>query len=166
MYDKSFEVINFTMFSMEHLSLYSFIRFLSNITVTIKYFLKRLPTNRRWFRSVFSSIIKTLIVVSLQHTKEGLLSMANTGKPNTNNSQFFVTVAPCQHLDGKNVVFGQILSGYQIFRWISRLETQDDKPTVVSWSFTPTSSKWIFNQRLKRFSLNQWMSEFYVTPLK
>nr|XP_018904519.1 PREDICTED: peptidyl-prolyl cis-trans isomerase D [Bemisia tabaci] len=66
----------------------------------------------------------------IKHTKEGLLSMANTGKPNTNNSQFFVTVAPCQHLDGKNVVFGQILSGYQIFRWISRLETQDDRPTV------------------------------------
>lgn len=44
----------------------------------------------------------------LMHTKAGLLSMANSG-PHIDGCQFFITCGPCDWLDNKHIVFGQVL---------------------------------------------------------
>mmetsp|Transcript_63119 Transcript_63119/g.112174 ORF Transcript_63119/g.112174 Transcript_63119/m.112174 type:complete len:308 (+) Transcript_63119:67-990(+) len=55
----------------------------------------------------------------MKHTERGLLSMANSG-PNTNGSQFFITVAATPHLNGKHVVFGKVISGYEVVQKMER----------------------------------------------
>ena len=59
--------------------------------------------------------------------KKGKLAMANAG-PNTNGSQFFVTVAATEWLTGKHTIFGEVVEGQEIADRISKVSTRSDKP--------------------------------------
>lgn len=77
----------------------------------------------RWFKNI----------INFQH-EEGAVSMANFGKPNTNNSQFFITSIDCQNLDGTNVVVGYVLRGFGIISEMEKFSSNEAVPMRVSHS--------------------------------
>ncbi len=107
----------------------------------------------------------------LNHSHPGVLAMANAG-PNTNGSQYYITVKPTTWLDGDYSIFGKIVDGMSIVYDISRVETDaNDKPLTdvdiynisieeynpqIAFSYPAASSDFIVGSTMNI----QWSSDF------
>lgn len=91
----------------------------------------------------------------LEHNSAGLLSMVNEGKPNTNSSQFIITVIPSKHLDGTNVIFGKIVKGMGVVLEINEVQTEEDVPVDVRLSLLNHEDNSILDLK-QLFSFANW----------
>ena len=114
-------------------------------------------------QSAFGGPIPDELDDRLKHDSAGVVSMANSGKKNDNKSQFFITFAPCPHLDHKHTVFGKIVGGLDEFMKLNTTETNSsdvpiepiriEKISIVEDPFSEIIKA--KDEKLKRESENQ-----------
>lgn len=79
--------------------------------------------NGRGGESIWGGDFEDEFHPALNHKKPYVVSMANAG-PNTNGSQFFITVAAAEYLDNKHTVFGKVVKGMNVVQNISQVNTR------------------------------------------
>lgn len=78
--------------------------------------------------SIYGGVFDNEYAPNVVFDKPGILAMANAG-PNTNGSQFFITVAPTPHLNGGYTIFGKVVKGYDVVQKIENTPTaRGDRP--------------------------------------
>ncbi|KAF4576364.1 heme binding [Pleurotus pulmonarius] len=78
--------------------------------------------------SIYGQKFEDEITPELRFTGAGILAMANSG-PNTNGSQFFITLAPTPYLDGKHTIFGRVKSGMRVVQRLGAVAVDaQDRP--------------------------------------
>ncbi|KAF7322273.1 hypothetical protein HMN09_00004700 [Mycena chlorophos] len=78
--------------------------------------------------SIYGQKFEDEINTELRFTGAGILAMANSG-PNTNGSQFFITLAPTPYLDGKHTIFGRVSSGMRVVQRLGAVAVDtNDRP--------------------------------------
>tara|TARA_R110002050_G_scaffold257781_1_gene396883 strand:- start:408 stop:1112 length:705 start_codon:yes stop_codon:yes gene_type:complete len=109
-------------------------------------------------QSIYGDKFKDELTKELKHTGAGILSMANSG-PNTNSSQFFITLAPTAHLDGKHTIFGRVKSGMRIVQRIGNVATaSNDRSAYLVTGYICSS---FFSVQKKMGHFNLFISAFH-----
>ncbi|OMO68436.1 hypothetical protein COLO4_29671 [Corchorus olitorius] len=90
--------------------------------------------------SIYGPVFDDEIRPELKHTGAGILSMANAG-PNTNGSQFFITLSPAQSLDGKHTIFGRVCKGMEIIKRLGSVQTDSNDRPIHDVKILRTSVK-------------------------
>ena len=80
-------------------------------------------------QSIYGKTFEDEISPNYKFDKPGILAMANAG-PNTNGSQFFITLVPTAWLNGKHTIFGKVVNGMDVVQKIGKVQTSKpgDKP--------------------------------------
>lgn len=81
-------------------------------------------------KSIYGHPFEDEFTRSLRHDSPGIVSMANKG-PNTNTSQFFITVAPVPDLDGRHAIFGKVIDGLETVNKISMQPTDTNDAPIT-----------------------------------
>lgn len=69
----------------------------------------------------------------VKHDRPGLLSMANTGQPNTDGSQFFLTFVATPWLNGKHTIFGEVVEGLDVLKKLEANGSRGGTTTKKMW---------------------------------
>eukprot|EP00746_Dinoflagellata_sp_MGD_P013457 gnl/MRDRNA2_/MRDRNA2_129086_c0_seq1.p1 gnl/MRDRNA2_/MRDRNA2_129086_c0~~gnl/MRDRNA2_/MRDRNA2_129086_c0_seq1.p1 ORF type:complete len:175 (+),score=29.16 gnl/MRDRNA2_/MRDRNA2_129086_c0_seq1:76-600(+) len=78
--------------------------------------------------SIYGKTFEDEIHPGLKHTGAGVISMANSG-PDSNGSQFFITLAPTPFLDGKHTIFGRVHKGMKVVQKMGNVLTTATQKT-------------------------------------
>ena len=77
--------------------------------------------------SIWGKEFEDEVTPKLVFEKEGIVAMANRG-PNTNTSQFFITLSPQRRLDGHYSIFAKVIKGMDVVKAIGKTKTKQDRP--------------------------------------